>query len=347
MEGLERLRLTPLLFRALRDRGDPRAAELAAGHDRVAAANLVLFSRVADARDVLGQRGLAGVLFKGGAFLVRYSRRDIGMRALGDLDLLVPRERFAEAVAALREAGWRTALEGYHRSGEVAPAHTLCIGEDGDPGGAVQLDVHRQLAQWPLLRTLPARVLSRCEAVGGWRVPSPVDTLLIAALHRARHGFLLDARDLVDLQRTADDLDEAGWRLLADEAGRARLTGAVYAALRQAHWWFGADDEVQRRGRALLRLGLGGLRASLLERMAPGSGPYVPSPVWQRPLARNLLVFPVAFRAPLASLAAAGTFLPRRAWEEWERAGVGGANGLRRVRRVARALVYGTAGKAG
>jgi hypothetical protein len=284
--------------------------------------------------------GVPCVLIKGGAFLVRFSPDDLGVRPLADVDMLVPDGAFERALTLLTGHGWMPIENGKVRSGPMAPAVTLAA---ETKAGCTQVDLHRQLAQWPLLPRLPRELLARAEACHDWLVPPARDMVLIAASHRARHGFLLDARDLADVQRAVEDLGKDEWRRLRREAARHGLTGAVYATMRQATWWFGAAGEWERPSAPVLELrgAIGPLRRTLLERMAHVAGPYAGAPVWQRPVVRNFAVNFAAFHTPSRVLVSAATFLPRRAREEWERATREGASPTQRVSRMAQLLLRG------
>lgn len=311
--GIERLGLGPLLHRALRDRRDARAEAFAVAHQRAAGPNLALVGRVARARDALLAHGITPVLIKGGAFLLRHSPGDLGIRALADFDLLVGPERFDEAFARLAESGWRRLVPALRHSSRVAPAITL-VSTDAR-GVDVQLDLHRHLAQWPLLKEFPARVISQAETVGGWPMSTLAHAALIVGAHRARHAFANDARDLVDLAAASHALDDGAWARVAGEATGLRLTGALHGALRQAACWLDEEDGPLARRAAFLRSHLGRARAALLDRMSDPAFVLTRSSPWSGPLGRNFGVFPAALHAPWRALVAAAVFLPRRVVE--------------------------------
>lgn len=316
---MRRLGLAPLLHHVLHRRGDARASQFAAEHRQAAENNLRALARVARVRDLLEAHGISPVLIKGGAFLVRYAAGNVGIRAMGDLDLLVARERFDDAFRLLEADGWQRANPELKYSSRVAPAIGLT-----DRATGVHLDLHRELAQWPLLRSLPDGVRARSEVVGGWRVPSAMDMVLVAAVHRARHGFLLGLRDLVDLQCA---LDERGHRPLVGTARETGLAGCAYAAARQAGWWFAEGIQTGSDNVDALSSRLSAMRRYVLRRIAAVERPFAPAPFWQSPMARNLIVFPVVFGAPTRSLAAAAIFLPRRALERATLAGADAGRG--------------------
>jgi hypothetical protein len=232
---------------------------------------------------------------------------------MADFDLLVGPEPFDEAFAALSEAGWRRASPELQFSSRVAPAVTLVTKDAG--GVAVQIDLHRHLAQWPLLKEMPARVVAGAEAPGGWHLPSPLHAALVVGLHRTRHAFANDARDLTDLAVTSSTLTDELWGDVVREARLLGLTGALYAVVRQAAWWFGSDGDALTTRAVALRARLGGLRVALLDRMAAPAFALTLSSPWSGPLGRNFGVFPAAFHSPVRSVVAAMVFLPRRVVE--------------------------------
>ncbi len=313
VEALRNLGLAPVVFRLLRRRDDARAAAFGDSHRNTAGSNLLQFARVARARDALAARGITPVLIKGAAFVLRYSPGDAGVRAFADLDLLVGPARFDVALEVLTTSGWRRGAPGLRYSSRVAPAIALVA--DDPSGMPVQLDLHRGLAQWPLLRRLPAKVMAAAEILGGWPVCSARHLALVAALHRARHAFANDARDLFDTMVATGGLDDASWAGLMEEAAAEGLTGALYGTMRQAAWWFAADEDAALRRVAALRRALGPVRRALLDRMADPALPLTRSSKWSGPAGRNFAVFPAAFHAPFASLVAAAVFLPRRVIE--------------------------------
>ncbi len=311
--GIERLGLAPLLFRALRDRQDARAGLFAAAYHRAAGQNLALFGPMARARDTLLDHGITPLLIKGGAFLLRHAPGDLGVRALADLDVLVGPERFDEALARLTEAGWRRLVPALRYSSRVAPA--IALVSTGARGISTQLDLHRHLAQWPLLKELPARAIAQAETVGGWPMISVAHSVLLVAAHRTRHAFANDARDLVDLAAAVTAIDDAAWARVVEEGAGLGLTGALYAVMRQAAWWLDEEDGAIARRAAALRSRLHPARAALLDRLADPAFVLARSSPWAGPLGRNFGVFPAAFHAPWRSLVAAIVFLPRRALE--------------------------------
>ena len=62
---------------------------------------------VADVERALGDAGVPTLVFKG-PVLASLLYREGGLRSYGDVDILVPRRRFADAVLTLEAAGFGT-----------------------------------------------------------------------------------------------------------------------------------------------------------------------------------------------------------------------------------------------
>jgi hypothetical protein len=309
---LRALMLGPLMYCGLAAREDERARVFLADYRHALTANTFRLAQAATVRDALAQAGMEPVLIKGGAFLVRFGTAHPGIRPMSDLDMLVAGDQFHAAARVLSGLGFAPVSDAFPASRRLAPARGF-VRHHG--AMRVDLDLHRAVAQWPIARDLRTAVLREAERVGGWSVPSLASSFGLTALHRARHGYLWSCLDLLDLKRMADAMDDDAWQAAMDTSRRCRLDGAVYAAFRQAAWWFGeraADGDRLAR----LRRRLGALSRHLIDRMAPVEGPLMPDAVWNRPLVRNLVVMPCATGTPARAWLAMATFLPLRLADE-------------------------------
>jgi hypothetical protein len=109
VDGADRAsrRLLPLLGANLRRLGidDPLAAGLEAIHRDTAAKNRRLFDAGRRLLTALAEAGIATLVLKGGA-LASHGYRDLGLRPMSDLDVVVPTGQADAAVQALERAGW-------------------------------------------------------------------------------------------------------------------------------------------------------------------------------------------------------------------------------------------------
>ena len=165
------------------------------------------------------------VLMKGGAYLAAGLAASRG-RMIGDLDLMVPRERVGEVEAVLTQAGWRAAPvddydEHYYREWmhEIPPLT--------HPQRQTPIDLHHTIL--PLTgRIQPDAAALHADAValpgGRLKVLAPADMVLHGAVHLFHAESAHPLRDLFDQRElmTGFGTDAAFWPALVD---RARLHG--------------------------------------------------------------------------------------------------------------------------
>lgn len=250
----------------------------------------------------LREAGLMPLVHKGAALVARYPDR--GLRPMDDVDIVVPAERFDDALEVLESAGW---TRGVHSLTGWAPAYDL--GMTHPDTGGLPIEVHFEL-QRRSQRTneLDAALLwsERIESsVAGqrvWGLPPELEVLALST-HAAKpfHVFnrLIWAVDLAVITRSCDiDWDvverrSAALRCRTSVAVALRLARRLGAAvpdevlelpflLRRLHaldavldptWPFVVQDR-NRRGYAVLLTDDTRARAALLrdEQMFPGRG---------------------------------------------------------------------------
>ncbi|OWK32793.1 nucleotidyltransferase domain-containing protein [Sphingomonas mucosissima] len=195
----------------------------------------------------MARRALAGVvepviLLKGTAFAA--AGLDAGQgRSIGDLDILVPRQRLSQAEAALIDAGWMWVKpdpydDAYYRKWmhELPPL----IHPERDR----MIDVHHTIL--PLTARMKpdaARLIARAVPLGGGlAVLSPADMVVHAAIHLFGDGDLSGGlRNLWDIDRLLREFaegDEAFWPTLWAFAADHEAQRVVARALRLAHVLF-------------------------------------------------------------------------------------------------------------
>jgi putative nucleotidyltransferase-like protein len=166
-----------------------------------------------------------------------------GLRAYGDLDLMVPRSSLRRAVSALRDAGWAPVRAGrtYAALGEPLPGfaedyghhHRLC--RRSGPA-QVDLEVHWRLSDDPLSESLDhARLSARAVTIPqlGDRVvaPAPVDELLVLAIHVMNHGRATRLIWHVDLALASEALPQSDWGEAFTKANHLGLGWVLHRAL--------------------------------------------------------------------------------------------------------------------
>lgn len=311
---LRLLGMSGFVFRALRRADDPRAEAFKADYRHASTANLIRLSHAEAFCGRLERQGIAPVALKGAAFLARFPD-DLGVRSMADVDLLVSPADFSTAVASLVSDGYRLHADVGERVRRTLPA--LDFINDAGPS-TVEIDLHRGIAQAPMLPDLTSAILANHVLCGAWRVPGAPEAFCITAIHRARHGFAWRGLDLVDLKQLADAADDAAWQDIVDATVRHRVTGAAYASFRQALWWLGESAQDSTR-LALLRRALSRPVSAMLDRLARPNSVLQVNPVSARPLVRTLVVYPCTTGSLWRPLAAAAVHLPRRAMDDWDR----------------------------
>jgi hypothetical protein len=190
----------------------------------------------------MAQRALASVdvpliLLKGTAYAAADLPPAAG-RSIGDLDILVPRARLAQAEAALLAAGWEWVKEDayddlYYRTWmhELPPL----IHRERDR----MIDVHHTILPLTARPTPDAAALveDSVELADGMRILCPEDMIVHAAAHLFADGDLAGGlRNLWDIDRLLRRFaaDSAFWDRLARRAWRHRLLPHTTRALRLA-----------------------------------------------------------------------------------------------------------------
>ncbi len=185
--------------------------------------------------DILDRAGVPVLLLKGAAIASSFDD-DLGLRAMSDCDLLVPKDRALEVVDILARA--KLLAPGMAGPRDVDVAHGITLALHGSRHAAV--DLH-----WRPLRTIGADELARDMFAAArpvdfagrrCRVPSPEHLVFHAIVHGLewspfpRYDWLIDAIKI--LRRTASAFD---WDRLVDTALRYRFGFAVGRALETAH----------------------------------------------------------------------------------------------------------------
>jgi hypothetical protein len=202
------------------------AAALARAHREEMARGLVRGRAFAPLARAFAAAGIPALLLKGAALELRVYAP--GERPMNDVDVLVPRARFAEAVGIARTLGGEP-LGPPARPVTVRFEYATALALP--PG--VGVEIHRAVAPSPLFTVDEAALFARATAgADGALVPEPTDLFLLLALHAAKHGFCLPFRAVVDGLRlaAAGRIDEAALVARA-HAFRARRALAGWLAM--------------------------------------------------------------------------------------------------------------------
>jgi hypothetical protein len=263
-------RLVPLLGKqvfagTLTAAGDALADSLVAAYRRCAIVNAGVDMAMTPLLDALMRRGVPAMLLKGAA-LIRMVWDDPGARETSDVDVLVPADRWRDALAAVTDSGGTT-IGAPRRALTLSLYHEVHVALHF--GGIA--DIHRRLHAWPLFRVDEAAMLTRGRAAGdGWLLPDAVDLFVSLATHAAQDGFVVPLRYVVDALALVARLDVApGAVAERAEAWRARTATALWLRVLGR---FGLDGAGWRE--AIARLDPGGrtaARAAAFPYAAPAS----------------------------------------------------------------------------
>lgn len=208
------------------------------------------------ARRALDPLGLPVILLKGTAFHAAGLAAAEG-RSVGDLDILVPRDRIEEAETALIAAGWERmkAADGYDDHYYRQWMHELppLMHRTRDR----MIDVHHTILP-PTARPTPdaeALIAGSVALPSGLHILSPADMIVHAAAHLFADGDLAGGlRNLWDIDRLLREFaaDPVFWPTLALRSERHQLRAAVGRALRLSHRLYDTPVDQSVAGRACL-----------------------------------------------------------------------------------------------
>jgi hypothetical protein len=193
------------------------------------------------ARRALEPLGIAVILLKGTAFVAAGLSAGQG-RLIGDLDILVPRDRLDEAEAALLTAGWEWVKEdAYDASYYRDHMHELppLIHYTRDR----IIDVHHTILP-PTARPTPdaaALIAASVDLGNGLRTLCPEDMIIHAVTHLFADGDLAGGlRNLWDIDRLIREFQHVDgfWDRLLERARLHQVLQSTARALRLCHHLF-------------------------------------------------------------------------------------------------------------
>ena len=235
--------VAPCLHRALQEGAMldalPEAAQATLVEERrlTALANLRHYGELKRIASALRARGIDLIPLKG-LHLAERVYRDIGLRPMSDLDVLVPRARVAETVGVLRGMD-------YGFDAELGSAAGAMLGEKCNLGLAhrrddVWLEVHWSLDEPPDAYADVVAAIWESATAGNLadtevKLMRPEFLLLHVCAHLAcNHGFAFSLRALCDIREILRRFPALDWQLLTAYGDRPGWRRGVAAALRLA-----------------------------------------------------------------------------------------------------------------
>lgn len=211
--------------------------------------NRQIFKELESLSVALEQAGVPLVLLKGACFALTLYE-DIGLRPMGDLDILVPKEKFDQALLVAHDLGYADQLpQAAHGLRELLN-HEVCLQKSGL---AFALEIHHSLVadktyayavpvDWFWTQTRLFAGAKTGMRFGALLLLSPEAQLLYAAAHAMlQHGgqgsplrWFYDIDQLI--RQSKSHLD---WDLVLKQAKIFEWGSALAAALEQAGGYFG------------------------------------------------------------------------------------------------------------
>ena len=223
--------LLPLVFRrvAEEDVDHPIRSTLRDSYRRNWATNERRRFRAAPLFGHLASDRIDAVLLKGGAMLTAAYCDDIGIRVVGDFDLLVSPDDIRGVLAWATDHGWRLKWEATDSDLETALLvyHAVSVRDEVD---GLEIDVHQSMLARDRSPELDRLVFASAEStlLGDIEVavPAPSHQLAHTLMHVAPIGLRHVADGLEIMARRGADVD---WALVCDQVERRR---SVTRALR-------------------------------------------------------------------------------------------------------------------
>jgi hypothetical protein len=235
--------VAPLLHRRLQAEGAlgaipaPLTGQLEEARRATALDNLRKYGEFRRVARALGEAGIPLIALKG-LHLAELVYRDISLRPMSDLDILVPRERVADCIAVLRKLDY-----GYDE--DLGLAAEAMLDTKCNLGLAyaeldIWLEVHWALDERHGEATDPAPDIwktARAARLGDadTLVMSPEFLLLHVCAHLAcNHSFAFSLRALCDIAEIVQAHPALDWAAVAEHGSRHHWKRGVAAALRLA-----------------------------------------------------------------------------------------------------------------
>jgi hypothetical protein len=174
---------------------------------------------------------------------------DAGLRPMGDLDLMVPRENLNEAIRIVKKLGYEEKLPEASPGLEALLNHEICLQKTGER--SITLEIHHSLVadrsfvfsvpvDWFWQQTEIMNTVNQTR-FGGLYMLSPEAQILYAASHAMlQHGgSVVPLRWYYDLDQLIRSYDQRiDWNLLFSQAQFFEWGSALVAALQQTYLYF-------------------------------------------------------------------------------------------------------------
>ena len=233
-------RLMPMLSRTLTASGvdAPDLARLKGVYQFSWYRNTMLFTDAADLLRRFNAADISTMLLRGAAIVVGY-RSDLGLRAMNDVDILVPSEHLHRAQWVARAAGWNPLvraqpLERRFGAAPVLNAQGRVVRLHWQPSANLALPDARWDQLWQ--RAVPVRVRDSTTLL-----PSAADHLVHACVDGARANSGSSLRWITNAMAILSaPTPQVDWEVVVAEARRLRVSLLLDDALRYLQQTFDA-----------------------------------------------------------------------------------------------------------
>ena len=290
-DQLRTLRITPLVFRALKSSFPPEIALVQEDYRNELSRNIVRFHHIKNLRDRLKSRGIDLMLLKGGAFLVRFGKGDLGLRATADLDLAILPSKLQEVVSYLSEQGY----EGFSdRPIKNSDHHAIYMGKrEGSVN--LHLDLHRSIGPLVGHKRLLEALLSRPDHRNDWCLPETDLWIWSIAVHRLQSGFMSDLRELFDFALLAESTRP---ETLFAYGNLFDALGGLYLTAKHSAFWTGSEEAKELAENAPISKKI----KQSLDLIFPPLSPILVSSFRRNTFFRRTIAMPLTTFSPVSSL---------------------------------------------
>ncbi len=232
-------RMLPLLYGNLKRQGvaNPLINKLKGVYRQTWYANQIIFH---DVFTLLKQFGICGIpiLLMKGAALVFFHYKDLGLRPMSDIDVLIPTSQFRASMDLLGKSGWRSAKPDSYENALWFNNTSLFQHSSGG-----KLELHWYAISQSRRKNIDENFWRRAIPVNYQGVETlatcPTDTLFHVCIHGAKWNELPPIRwitDAIQIMRTS----KVDWNTLLEEGKKRRLIVGLKETLFFLHEEFNA-----------------------------------------------------------------------------------------------------------
>lgn len=223
--------LLPLVFRnpAFANSQHPLFPKCQGIYRQTWVANQLLWKKILPILTQLLEAGVDKIILLKGMAMIHYYYRDFGMRVIGDIDILIPKEQLHLIDLILQDSKWKQNVPRFNLKNRehLNRWHSLnLIHSKG-----MNLDLH-----WSFIQEnsslLDQSVIQNCIPIGHFYIPSPTHLLLQTCVHGVKYSPIPLIRWISDamtiFKRSSQQIN---WEQLIDLAKGAKVSLPLSSAL--------------------------------------------------------------------------------------------------------------------